>query len=251
MRWATLFLVGCSAGDVQQSSTSVDGGRYLSFAPKDAGEQVLIYFHPYNSTPEAARERSWMQEGLREYGVVGVFPEGVNRTWAHTGSPSDARDELAFFDAVVSDVRERWSPETVFVSGFSQGGSMAWDVACYRGDEIDAVFPVSGAFWEPLPETCPTAVRLRHTHGTSDQTVPMSGRPIGSSRQGDVVAGMAVWQRTNGCAQDAVEEVIEGPSTCQVWSCASGREVQLCLHNGGHRPPEGWLDRNLGWAIGR
>ena len=37
--------------------------------------------------------------------------------------------------------------------------------------------PVAGAYWEPLPETCPSGpMSLRHVHGLADPTVPMKGR---------------------------------------------------------------------------
>ena len=127
---------------------------------------------------------------------------------------------------------------------------MAWDAACYRGDRFDAIAPIAGAFWEPLPETCPAGpVALRHTHGRADGMVPMEGRPIGNSQQGDVLSGMAVWRAVNGCAEtpDRTEDV--GVYTCEVWSsCAAQKELVLCLHDGGHEIPAGWLSENLDWA---
>jgi polyhydroxybutyrate depolymerase len=251
-----MSLSGCGhcmgAGKTCQA---VDGGRYLAEVPPDwdgaAPLEVVVFFHGYSGTASSVRDRLWKDEGAGATGRLFVFPDGLDRTWSHVGSPSSARDELAFFDAVMADVRERWPVGRVHASGFSQGGSMAWDIACYRGEQLDTAFPASGAFWEPLPERCDTPVALRHTHGLSDSTVPMEGRPIGSAMQGDVREGLAIWQEANGCAAEPDEIIVEGPVSCEVWSsCSSGRPLWLCLHDGGHRAPSGWLERNLSWAEG-
>ena len=124
-----------------------------------------------------------------------ILPDGIDKTWAHQGSPSQARDEIAFMDAVRADMLARWpiEPNEILVTGFSQGGSMVWDLACQRGSDYGAFVAVSGAFWEPLPERCVGGpVDLLHIHGTTDRTVPMAGRPIGDRwRQGDVMQGLA------------------------------------------------------------
>ena len=94
----------------------------------------------------------------------------------------------------------RWpiDPDRILVTGFSQGGSMAWDLACRRGRDYRAFVAVSGAFWEPLP----TALRRRAgrpaAHARhSRRTVPMAGRPIGDRwRQGDVLQGLRCCARS-------------------------------------------------------
>ncbi len=257
--WGLSILTGCSEGptacaDDLSDCYEVDEGRYLVWEPSGWDGQrelpMLIYFHPYNNSDVTARSRNWLTSELDARGILGIFPNGIRETWAHEGSPSAARDEIAFLDAVMADVEARFPVGLKMASGFSQGGSMAWDAACYRGDRFDAIFPLSGAFWEPLPETCPAGpVDLRHTHGLSDGTVPMEGRAIGQMQQGDVLEGIAIWRAVNGCEEepDRVEEV--GLSTCQVWSsCASERELSLCLHAGGHEIPDGWFDESLDWV---
>jgi polyhydroxybutyrate depolymerase len=232
----------------------VEGGRYLVLEPAGWDGQsdlpMLLYFHPYNGSDDSARSRGWLKDELDARGILGVFPNGIRGTWAHVGSPSSARDELAFLDAVLADVEARWPVAGRLASGFSQGGSMAWDAACYRGDRFDAFLPIAGSFWEPLPETCPAGpVNLRHTHGLSDGTVPMEGRPIGQMQQGDVLEGMAIWRAVDGCAEEPDRTETVGVSTCQIWSsCGSAHELSLCLHDGAHEIPTGWVSESLDWA---
>lgn len=249
------LLAGCGSGcrGVDGECYAVEDGRYIAEVPAgwdgSTPLDVVVFFHGYSSSAATIRDRLW-SDGAAETGLLYIFPDGVDKTWAHVGSPSSARDELAFYDQVMADVAARWPLGRRYVSGFSQGGSMAWDIACYRGETLDAAFPASGAFWEPLPASCAEPVPLRHTHGLADETVPMDGRPIGSSSmQGDVYEGIAIWRAANGCAEEPDEEVVDGPSTCAVWSsCSSGAPVWLCLHDGGHRTQAGWLLRNTGWA---
>lgn len=247
---------GLACGDVDDPCQVSDGQYYAHVPGGWDGASALptaVYFHGYSSTGAAVMGNRGLVDAFDRLGVLLIAPDGRNRTWAHVGSPSQARDELAFMDAVMADVHARWPVDAgrLWVTGFSQGGSMAWDMACYRGEEFTAFAPISGAFWTPLPETCPSGpVNLRHVHGTTDTVVPMAGRPIRQTyRQGDVMQGMAVWRQADGCPEtpDAIER--DGRLTCQVWrSCTSGRELQLCLHDGGHTPLPGWVEDAYRWV---
>jgi len=253
---------GVAAACDNDTPCSVDGGDYRVSVPQAwDGETALpaaIFFHGYGSSADAVMRNTGLVRAFSERGILLIAPNGLDRTWSHVGSPSQERDELAFIDAVRADVLVRWPvDESLFwVTGFSQGGSMAWDVACYRGGDFAAFAPVAGAFWEPQATRCPTpAVNMRHIHGTGDTVVPMGGRPIaGHWRQGDVLQAIELWRRQDGCA---VEPDVGGPDvtdrhdglTCRTWtSCSSGKQVALCLHDGGHGMPAGWLDGAWTWV---
>ena len=242
----------CSTGE--ENCYDVDLGRYFAFPPSAGptadGYKLLVYFHGYGSSASKTANKRWLRSGASDRGYLLILPDGVDNTWAHKGSPSRVRDEPAFVDDVMEDVLSRWPiSDTRVVGGFSQGGSMAWDVACYRGDAFSAFIPASGGFWEPLPDACAFPVSLRHTHGTEDTVVPMAGRPIGSSHQGDIETGFGRWRATNGCGVEPDAVIIEGGESCLVWSeCSAGNELKLCTHPGKHKRPDGFLPRALEWA---
>lgn len=242
----------------------VEGGDYLALPPSgwDGASRLpaTVFFHGYGSSAAvAAADPSFTAAFARE-GVLLVLPDGLERSWAHKGSPSRMRDELAFMDAVRRDLLARFpvDPERLLVTGFSQGGSMVWELACHRGSAFAAAYaPLAGAFWEPLPETCPGGpIDLRHVHGTTDGTVPLAGRVIrGRFRQGDVFRGMAVLRATNGCLTAPARAVVEEGDglRCEVWDhCAADgtRELRLCLHGGAHILPEDWVGAIHAWAHG-
>lgn len=252
-------MVGCQSGtacdgDQPLPCFTVEGGRYLVVEPTgDAPVASLLWFHGYGGSAAGQADKDWLVEAMRSRSILGVLMDGIDGSWSHVGSPAEARDELAFIDAVVADLDARYDvdPDRRWVSGHSQGGSMAWDAVCYRGRHFTAGFPAAGAFWDPLPDLCPSGpIALRHTHGLADNTVPLEGRPIGTNaHQGNVYDGIGIWRTVNGCAvePDAVEA--DGPTTCQIWSsCDAGTELRFCLHDGGHGVPDGWADRNFAWA---
>lgn len=255
-----LILGACKEDDLHCHDDStrcyeVGLGRYLAVEPEGWDGQtaipVMVFFHGHGgSAGGAAASYDWLVDGVSAWGGLLVLPDGLDGSWSHQGSPEQERDEDVFVDQIMADAAQRWPlTERRYVSGFSSGGSMAWHVACYRGDDFTAFLPISGSFWEPLPGDCGGPVSLRHTHGTEDTIMPLEGRAIGDSHQGDVYEGMALWREMNGCAEEPDEVVVQGEVTCQMWqSCSSGEQLALCLHGGKHAAPEGWIDDALPWA---
>ena len=238
------------------SPCEVENGRYLASAPGDwdgaTALPAVVFFHGWQSSAELVLGNQALIGQLHDAGHLVILPDGRAKTWAHVGSPSQRRDEIPFIEAVVEDAKARFpiDPSRLWVSGFSQGGSMAWDVACYLGGAFTAFAPVAGAFWEPLPDACPGGpVDLRHIHGTADRVVPMAGRSIREVyRQGDVREGMAILRATDRCPAEPSAVVEQDGLTCEIWdNCGSGKELQLCLHGDGHTMPDGWLESTLAW----
>lgn len=236
---------------------TVENGSYEARPPAGwdgrATMPLLVFFHGYRQNGGDVLSLAGLKAALDERGVLLVAPNGLEGSWAHQGSPSSLRDENAFIDALLSDVERRWpvDPGRRWAAGFSQGGSMAWHAACFRGQDFTAFMPVSGAFWLPQPQSCPGGpVNLLHTHGTADTVVPMQGRAIRQIyHQGDVREGIAFWRAQDGCAAEPTRVETVGQLSCEIWSgCRSGREIRLCLHTDGHMIPKGWADMALDWA---
>ncbi|MEQ8964712.1 MAG: hypothetical protein RID91_02710 [Azospirillaceae bacterium] len=235
-----------------------DGRYYVELPAGDDGASpmpVIVWFHGWQDTGANAIANRGLVESWTDAGWLFAAADGREKTWAHVGSPSDARDDLAHVRSVIADIRARWPVDEsrVLAAGFSQGGSMVWDVACRIGAPFTHFAPVSGAFWEPLPEgDCPAGpVRLAHEHGSADTVVPMEGRPIGDSwRQGDVLEGFAILRETADCADAPARTYGDGPFDCRAWgsSCRGPADLRLCLHDGGHRVLEGWSARTRAWV---
>lgn len=254
---AFLLLPGPAAACPGLEPCEIPSGSYQAEEPStwDGKSKlpVVIYFHGYKQSGEVVRNSKWIANPILKAGALLIAPNGLNRTWAHQGAPSTRRDESKYFDDLLADIKSRWpiDNDRIWVTGFSQGGSMAWHIACFRGDKVSAFFPAAGAFWRPHPAECTSGpVNLAHAHGTKDTVVPMKGRAIGGGQwhQGDVEEGIAMWRDENQCIGAPARETW-GAVQCRVWTgCGSGKALRLCLHNGGHKVPNGWLSAAMKWA---
>jgi polyhydroxybutyrate depolymerase len=234
----------------------VDNGYYRIVTPPGwDGQQplgALLFFHGWQGTAEDVVADAAFVAAVHRLGLALVAPNGEGKTWSYPGSPGAYRDEFAFVTAILADLPRRLplDQERLIGSGFSQGGSMAWYVACRLGNRFAAFVPFAGAFWHPMPDRCEHAVNLVHIHGTTDGTVPMGGRALrgGAFRQGDVRAGFATMLAAAACPTPKVRMEQRGELACEIVDgCASGTSLRLCLHSGGHIVEPAWLDLTADW----
>ncbi len=182
-------------------------------------------------------------------------PDNLNSNdWSVDDGTEYQRDDIRFIRSVLEDAVRRFDidRDRVLVSGFSRGGSMVWDLACKAPDTARAYAPVSGGFWAPFPEQCKGPVRMFHTHGFKDKTVPLEGRHAvwGGVEfiQSDIYQGLQLWRKTNGCGSRATDHVIKGNIWRKIWGdCQEGAALEFALHPGGHGIPKGWSGMVLDW----
>lgn len=239
----------------KETGCIVASGSYrIVLPPRAAGDRpvgAIMYFHGYQGSAEETIADPGLLAVARRLGVALVAPDGAGRTWSYPGSPARNRDEFAFVGQVLDDVVARFpiDPGRILASGFSQGGSMVWYLACRMPARFAAFAPIAGAFWEPLPERCDgPRPPLIHVHGTSDMTVPLAGRALRSgARQGDVFRSLATLA-PGGCTAPWAETA-RSPSgaeeiVCRIATgCGGEARLELCLHAGGHSADPAWVER--------
>lgn len=235
----------------------VPHGRYRAVAPPGWNGRdrlgLLLFIHGYRQTGSLMADDPNIAGVANRRGFLLVAPDGQDGTWAHGGSPFQGRDDVAFLLSVVDDAERRWPIDLrhVVAGGFSQGGSMVWDLACYAAPRFTAFVPFAGGFWEPMPKACASGpINMRHTHGMRDTMVPMHGRHLfGPYAQADIMQGFAVWKAEDRCAALPDRTAREGDLTCSHWtSCATGHALSMCLQGGDHSMIAPWLDASLAWA---
>lgn len=234
------------------------GGTYQAVAPPGwdgrSRLRLLVFLHGWMMEGADITDNAGIRAAAGRLGFLLVAPDGLLRSWAHGGSPSQARDDVAFLRGVLADVKARWpiDPRVVVAGGFSQGGSMVWDLACYAAHDFTAFLPLSGGFWEPMPPACASGtVSLRHVHGRDDPVVPMSGRALfGPYRQGDIREGFRRWVAEDRCTGRPVRLAERGGLDCESWGgCAGGRRLQLCLRPGAHTLRAQDVEDGLRWVL--
>jgi len=237
-----------------EGGCSVAGGSYRILIPPGGrpGQRygAIVYFHGYQGSAAETIADDALAGVARRLGVALIAPEGLGRSWSFPGSPSRRRDEFAFVGQVLDDATRRFpvDPQRLMASGFSQGGSMVWYLACRMPTRFAAFAPIAGAFWEPLPQACEgPRPKLIHVHGTSDTTIPLAGRMLRQgARQGDVFRSLAVLAGGS-CAAgwaDLPGQAVPGTAlTCRLASHCGGARLELCLHDGGHFADAAWVER--------
>ena len=116
---------------------------------------------------------------------------------------------------------------------------------------------VGGNFWRPHPTACEGPVKMLHTHGWTDGTVPLEGRVLrgDNSRdpealiQGDIFHALRIWRETNRCHQLKADRFeTTGVFMRRAWDrCAPNSALEFALFPGGHVIPKGWADMALDW----
>ena len=238
----------------------------LPEAPPTAnGYPALIFFHGAGGTGEQSLKNADMVNAFLARGYAVIAPDGMPRPnsrfgsgWSFHPDREKQRDEMAFTREVLEDAADRHSidRDRIIMGGFSIGGSLTWYLACQDNSVAAAYAPVAGAFWRPHPvaSDCSGPVRMFHTHGWRDETVPLEGRPLrdGAILQGDVFYSLGVIRELNGCNQLRADGYQTDDKYWVRWwtRCAPDTALRFALHTGGHMIPEGWADMTMDWFEG-
>lgn len=250
-------IAACGAPD---QPCQVEGGEYHVALPSD-GETppAVIWLHGFARSGKAMIQKSGYVEPFAQRGYAVIMPSGQpfsdagKLDWGVEDGFEYARDDIAFIRSVRDDAIGRFGLDAsrILIAGFSRGGSMTWDLACLAPETGKAFAAVAGAFWEPMATDCKAPVHLFHTHGFKDRLVPFEGREVSFQGldfiQGNVMKGVDVWRRENGCMGSAQNSFGDDGSMQKDWAeCAEG-SIRLRLTKGGHGVPKGWREDVLDW----
>lgn len=250
----------------QEAACEIAGGSYHAVLPASGPPKgALVFLHGWGSSGQGSLRLSGMVRTFTEAGYAVIAPNGTprqgrsGRGWAFHPDFPGVRDEAAFLQDVKADAAARFGvpSEQVLLAGFSIGGSMTSYTACAAPDAFAAYAPVGGGFWRPHPDRCAGPVRVLHTHGWTDGTVPLEGRAVRGADaldpaalvQGDMFEGLQIWRRANQCRNHMPQtRSAEGPFWTRTWTdCAEGSALSFALHPGGHAMPRGWAEMALAW----
>lgn len=247
---------------VQFGELTVDGQtrRYRVYAPPTAGRDrpapLLIALHDADSNAETFRATTGFDEAAAAGDFVVVYPESLfgiwNAGWCCGPARSSAQniDDLGFVDGLLDRLLNELplDPERVYVAGASNGGILAYRLACERADRLAGVAAVGGTMvMDQCAPARPTPVLA--LHGTEDGHVPYDGGPTtGAPDPAPSQPELAqTWAQLNACS-DSPDRVTEGAVTTVTWpGCARDASVRLVtVEQGGHT----WFSPDLGDVAG-
>lgn len=200
---------------------------------------AIIYAHGYRGSAKGMMKNESMAALANELGVALIATKSYEEDWRIPGVPrnreTDGQIELTYYDAVIADVTSRFpiDPERMIATGFSAGGMMVWNLICHRSELFAGFVPIAGTFWQPEPTTCTTPpASIIHIHGNADKIVPLMGRPIADTHQGEVPTVLEMYSRYGGYTFAGDEKI--GELSCQNSENANGSILNFCLFEGGH-----------------
>jgi polyhydroxybutyrate depolymerase len=188
-------------------------------------------------------------------GFLVVYPDGVGpndglRSW-NDGRPGTYAyehkiDDVGFIAYLVDDLCRSFpiDRKRVYITGVSDGGMMAYRMACEAADIVAAFAPVAATLTAPRIEPS-RPVPLLHIHGTADQVVPFDVSPeivrMRGYRNTSVRDVVERWAAICGCTSREQAEIVRGV-TRTTWRGPKHAEVALVtIAGGGHSWPGGVL----------
>ena len=192
-----------------------------------------------------------------EAGFIAVYPNGTGRfssfTWNGGNCCGSAMrnnvDDVAFINALLDDLMGSYlvDPRRIYVTGISNGGTMAYRLGSELSDRIAAIAPVAGAVGTEITQL-KRPVSVLHVHGTLDEYVPFVGgkgkRSIYGTQYCSVDESIRSWVQLNGCEENPKIDLLSKSGdemTVTRKTYAAGKDgaevVLVTIEGGGHTWP--------------
>lgn len=228
--------------------------RALLHLPPSAGAglPLVVMLHGAGATATVARQQTGWPEKADSEGFAVVFPEGTPRDPAAaplfrlnpqlwndgSGRGHVARrgvDDVGFIAALIErlDRELRLDRSRIYVTGFSNGASLAFRLGAELGNLIAAIAPVAGHCWIDRPRPA-RPMPLLHIAGAADPLNPIDGgeveTPWGHSEYHPPVRrSIERWAAASGCAGCTDRTDDAGVVWTECGGCDGGTEVRLAV----------------------
>lgn len=217
---------GCSSPQVVPGYTlvsiDVDGGARTYGLVVPVGDvsipRPLVFGFDGHGTSQACRDTLGLEVPAAG-GAIFVYPENHpdangDRSWL-----SHDAGNLAFFDTLVTTLKQKACVSSVFVAGYGSGGGLSNTLACLRSGVIRGIAALSGGGPESGCENNQAAAFI--THGDLD--------PITSAVARDY------WLAQDGCG--TTTRPVAPPPCVSYDGCQPGFPVTWCEFSGVHEIP--------------
>lgn len=225
------------------------------YAP-DRAWPLAILLHGYSASGVVQDFYLGFHERAAAAGLIAVVPDGTaDPTGAQFWNASPAWccnfanspvDDAAYLRGLITEASARYAvdPDRVYFVGHSNGGFMAFKMACEHADVVAGVVNIAGSTVVDAGDCQPSRpVTVLSIHGTADGTIAYGGAPAQYPSAPQVAAR---WVGHNGCDAEPVpsggydyDSVALGAETGrEVWDgCDDGVLTSLWTMSGsGHIP---------------
>lgn len=226
---------------------------YELFVPEnyDAEEPsaLIVALHGIFSTGKALQALSHLDAAAETMGALVVYPDGLFNYWDDGRYdaglfPRDGKvDDVGFILALIDQLATDYAidPEKIYLTGTSNGGTMAYTLACAAPERFAAVAIVSSGMWNYQIDNCrdeaAAGLRMLVVHGSEDATYNIEGRVLGESETGQPLeilsldATLQFWMARYGCDRDTILRSDVG-QVITVPDCEQNSQVSVVIVRG-------------------
>jgi polyhydroxybutyrate depolymerase len=200
---------------------------------------VVVLLHGRDMTPSGILRISGVAGGIGP--AIVVVPEGWEELW-NAGDCCGAAylhhvDDVEFIAAVVHDVlaaAPAADPAQVYAIGFSNGGRLAYHLACRLPGTFHGVMAVEAVPVQPCPAMAPADVTIVAQQADRLLAVAAGQTPkkVGGFVEPTVAATVRDVRRLDGCT-GAPTATVAGVAVERSWSCRAGTVVRYVWYPGG------------------
>jgi polyhydroxybutyrate depolymerase len=230
---------------------TVDGIKRTFFVhlPSDYDAEqanvLLIALHPGASSGLAMAALTGFDHLADEEGYIVVYPNSMGVTWNTDTKEENNADDVGFTEALIDHMVSDYNVdmEQVFLTGFHDGGLMAYRLACEIPERFASVAVVGPLMFASQRDACasvPAApLNMFIMHGSDDtlyQTETYIYQPMFSDTEYEILGvedTLAVWTDRNGCEAETAGSVNELTNTRLYSDCKDEKQVALYTLEGG------------------
>lgn len=225
-----------------------------------SGFPLVIALHGLGGSAAQFERDYHFSDKANASGFIAVYPEGVQssgvlglRSW-NAGTCCDFSmyngiDDVKFISLLIDKLAGTYkiNPKRVYITGMSNGGMLAYRLACEIPGKIAAIGVNSCTMVMNQPCNPGRPIPILHIHSAIDTKVPPAG---GTGLAGyyfpPVDSVLNVWSAVNGCGAPPQSTVAGSGYTLTNWSpCNNGSSIEYYLtSDGGHAWPGGSQSRS-------
>jgi polyhydroxybutyrate depolymerase len=240
------------------------GGRQVTVHVPDLYDParpapLILALHGYTSDAKEVESYLRLTPESDRRGFIYAYPDGTTddrgeRFWNATDAccafSGAAPDDSRYLSELIATIQGSYRIDRgrVYLIGHSNGGFMAFRMACDHADQITAIVSVNGASWNDAARCRPSRpVGVLAVHSSSDETVAFGGGVIGRAAYPSAATTVAQWLGYDRCAGtgrnasglDLVTDLPAAETSVRTYAqgCAGGTVVQSWTINGGAHVP--------------
>jgi polyhydroxybutyrate depolymerase len=225
---------------------------------------LVIAMHGGGGSAQQFESSSLLTEKADFAGFIVVYPEGVAsigllkaRTWNAGGCCAFAQEnninDVKFISVLIDKLVSTYkiNPKKVYATGHSNGGMMAYRLACELSGKIAAIAPNASSMVIKTPCNPSRQVPVLHMHSALDTNVPYKGgygSGVSNAYFPPIDSVLNVWSTINTCSSKGKVLTNDNKYTLTEWSdCANNVKISYYLtKDGGHAWPGGLKGSGIG-----